>query len=92
MDKFKIGEVVDIFQANKVPDAVGREATILGIKRTFSRDYYELEVSGMPSIIEGHNWLAPEECLKKKKPPEELTTWEKVKKATGWQPESLVSV
>lgn len=49
--------------------------------------FYYCEFPGDPSPRHSDGyWAVREESLRKKKPPQELSSWEKIQEITGWNP------
>lgn len=86
MNKFEIGEIAIIDNSVHKPEFVGMECEII------SREIYgiakgtEYAAYGYIVEINGETHGFVKACLRKKKPPQELSTWEEVEKLTHWNP------
>lgn len=92
MSKFKVGEIVVITKAINTENQhlVGADAVILSEAVSFSgRQAYEVMVDGhinhSITSLRGE-WSCYEYQLRKKKPPQETSTWEAVQEITNWNP------
>ena len=92
MATFKKGEIAIIVKADEMPRVVGLECEVMtGLEHHphFSDTWgYLVDIPGHPCPIGGY-WYALPECLRKKKPPEGLGSWDEIEKICGWKPESL---
>lgn len=87
MDKFEVGEIVIFTPSSTCHSGLikytGEECTVdlpYGSHISGKYVYYGVIFSDGKEI-----WTA-QHTLRKKKPPQELTTWESVQKITGWNP------
>ena len=92
MDTFQVGEVVEIIGASNPCNFcyIGEEAiitgplcerqTLFGNGRCGPLFSYEIRTAGgyVANCVHRH--------LRKKRPPEELTSWDSVEKISGWRP------
>ena len=83
MAKFKVGEVA-IIQSKEFPSYNGNETRIITLYFD-NNDEQAYRCSMHPTSFGGWN----ESALRKKKPPEELSTWEEVQEDTGWNPKKV---
>lgn len=89
MDKFRKDEIAIIAKAILFPHFEGLECTIL--TKAFADEdgdiVHEIEIQGYGRTLhDGRKFTIGPEFLRKKKPPQELSTWEAVQKITGWNP------
>lgn len=87
MAKFSVGEMAIIDNCKSYPSFIGMECEILsnpydGIGSITG----ELCIGYDACLQNGEKHSIAERCLRKKKPPQELTTWEEVQKLTNWNP------
>lgn len=90
MSKFKVGEVAVFISSKISPELVGFECEIVDIDVPRHPDGkrfdYAVSFIGAPDHdIAGH-WVVSEYQLRKKKPPQEKTTWEEIQSITNWNP------
>ncbi|MDH5183398.1 MAG: hypothetical protein OEX12_05855 [Gammaproteobacteria bacterium] len=83
MSEFKVGEIVIDIKNNE-------EVEILGIAlgKNVPKEYY----GAVPNRIYyqlSNDCFATEKYLRKKKPPEELSSWEQVQKTCHWSPNEV---
>lgn len=89
MAKFEVGEVA-ILDVPRYPELTGLECTILKIG-VENEDDYLIEVCGInPKQYGAESFTCYEHNLRKKRPPEELSTWEEIQKITDWNPKEKV--
>ena len=86
-DKFEVGEVVEI----KCAGSKWREGTIVSTAYEYIYPGYghDVMVNGMKCGTEDSKsgeFFAPFKYLRKKRPPQELSTWENVQDITNWNP------
>lgn len=82
MSEFKIGEVVTfVAPKHECMDGCyefsGQDCTVIGF---WDCSHVEVEFAG------GHRVTALRRHLRKKRPPEDTTSWDSVAEVTGWQP------
>lgn len=82
MSKFKVDEVV-IIQSKKRPSFNGQETIIIEPYFDYTNDRQAYRCS----IQAERGWA--ESALRKKKPPQEPSTWEAVQEITNWSPEEV---
>lgn len=90
MDKFEIGEVAVLKCLTKSAHYNGRECEIVSAEYEYCGEIgYDAIIPDDPchkkDSIKGE-WFVQTEFLRKKQPPQELSTWEAVQKETGWNP------
>lgn len=92
MSKFKVGEVAIVVNADYHKNHIGRECEIICVNPvTLSgapRDY-EISIKGIRAPALTNGWYTHESHLRKKKPPQETSTWEEVQEIVGWNPSKM---
>jgi len=83
MSKFKVGEIAIICSVD-FPEYNGTETEILGVFHSGTSS----NGVGYRCTIQKRGWS--ESALRKKKPPEEKTTWEEIQEITNWNPSKAV--
>lgn len=89
MDKFEVGEIA-ILQNCYNPERNGQEVEIVD-KASFRKtiENPQGELMHFTEHRNGANYYASLNQLRKKKPPEELSTWEEIQQLTNWTPEKV---
>lgn len=95
MSKFEVGEIAILF----APGEPGHLCDVEVVSILLPAGH--IPVGGnssaanmLPShriFAEGHYGFAPPSMLRKKKPPQALSTWEDIQKETGWHPQKVTA-
>lgn len=85
MSEFKIGEAATFVApkhecADGCYELSGQDCMVIGF---WERSHVEVEFAG------GRRVIALRSHLRKKRPPEETTTWQAVKSIAGWNPQGV---
>ena len=88
MAKFKVGEIAVIVDS-VFHEFIGAECVILGPAENWDDADYIVGINADTSKYNDGQWVTSEKNLRKKKPPEELSTWEEVQAITNWNPKKV---
>jgi len=86
MSKFKVGEAV-IILGSVYPTSEGEIISeMYEYNGKVGHDVIILDNVCQSADSVSGEWFSPEKMLRKKKPPQETTTWEEMQEITNWNP------
>jgi len=92
MSKFKVGDVVIFIDSDRAHhNLIGEECEVLRLLDSSVSSYptpqfYEI------SLRDKNRYIGcAENCLRKKKKPEETSSWEEIQKLTNWNPQKVTA-
>jgi len=90
MSKFKINEVAIEIEAGKDVEILSR---LLAPREYQNNSIYTNGISGYRVLFLADNTkgFVPERLLRKKKRPEETSSWEEIQKLTNWNPKKVTA-
>lgn len=93
MMKFKVGEILIVVKAIH-PELEGLECEVINNNSRRHKNKYSIIVDGVDArkyypISDVPNFYAFESQLKRKRKPQETTTWEAIEELTNWTPEGV---